>query len=109
MGTVVLVDPVEVRGEAEEEFLRNWDSSTEFLSAQPGFIGAYLTRSVGVAGAVSFVSYSEWESPRAFLAGATRAESQEVREAAHGSHPALYQTVRTVRPDSGGRSAIAAA
>lgn len=109
MDTVVLIDPVEVREEVEQEFLRSWDATIDFLRGRPGFMGAQLARGAGPHGTVSFVSTSEWESTRAFLGAATAAESAHVGEAAHGPRPTLYEVARAARPHGGFQTSVAAA
>jgi heme oxygenase (mycobilin-producing) len=67
-GKVVLINVFEVPAAADQETLRLWERSRDFLKSQPGFISTRLHRNLDPDGRFRYVNVAEWESASAFRA-----------------------------------------
>ena len=107
MDTVVLIDPLDVPEGSEDEFLHQWDATVDLMRTKEGFVHAQLARTMGAEATVRFLSMTEWESVRAFLAAATELEARGLRTPQ--GHPSLYGLARSVSPNRRIERPVAAA
>lgn len=94
---LVLINAFEVPDGADDEFIRGWEASRDYLQTQPGYVDTALHRAVSPAADFRFVNVAHWESPQHFQAAI---QSPGFREASQGlgayrPHPALYEVIRT--------------
>jgi heme oxygenase (mycobilin-producing) len=94
---LVLINAFEVPEDREDEFLRGWEATRDYLQTQPGYVGTALHQAVSPNPDFRFVNVGRWESLQAFQHAI---QSQGFREASEAlaefrAHPALYQIVRT--------------
>ena len=91
---VILINPFEVRAEADAGFVAGWDEARAAIAAERGYLGTRLHRSLGPA-RFRFVEIARWSSPLAFSKAVGQAA---FRAPAAGppfaSQPALYQVIR---------------
>jgi heme-degrading monooxygenase HmoA len=91
---VVLINPFEVPAEADAAFLQGWNAARDVLTAQQGYLGTRLHRSLGAAD-FRFVNVARWSSPLMFARALQQPEFQQTAGAMpFPSHPALYQVIR---------------
>ncbi|MGB0092799.1 MAG: antibiotic biosynthesis monooxygenase [Solirubrobacteraceae bacterium] len=93
---VVLINPFEVPEGREDEFIRGWEATRDYLQTQPGYVDTALHQAVSPNPEFRFVNIGRWESPEAFQQAI---ESPGFREASRAlgdfrPHPALYQVAR---------------
>jgi heme-degrading monooxygenase HmoA len=94
---LVLINAFEVPEGREEEFIRGWEATRDYLQTQPGYVDTALHQAVSPNPDFRFVNVGRWESPQAFQQAI---QSPGFREASRAlvdfrPHPALYQVVRT--------------
>ena len=94
---LVLINAFEVPEGREDEFIRGWDVTRDYLQTQPGYVDTALHQAVSPNPDFRFVNVGRWETPQAFQQAI---QSQGFREASQAvaafrPHPALYRIVRT--------------
>ncbi len=94
---LVLINSFEVPEGREDEFIRGWEATRDYLEAQPGYVDTALHQAVSPNPDFRFVNVGRWESPQAFQAAIQSAGFRGVSEALaeFRPHPALYKIVRT--------------
>jgi heme-degrading monooxygenase HmoA len=94
---LVLINAFEVPEGKEDDFVRGWEATRDYLQAQPGYVDTALHQAVSPNPDFRFVNVGRWESPQAFQAAIQSPGFREVSEslAEFRLHPALYQVVRT--------------
>jgi heme-degrading monooxygenase HmoA len=92
-GPFVLINAFEVAQEADEEFLRGWTATRDFLERQPGYVETTLHRAVSPRAEFRFVNIARWDSPEHFQQAVQSDGFREKAAALAGfpSHPGLYQ------------------
>jgi heme-degrading monooxygenase HmoA len=92
----VLINSFEVPEDADEEFLRGWTATRDFLEGQPGYVETTLHRAVSPQAAFRFVNVARWESPDHFQRAIQSDGFRERAAALAGfeSHPGLYRVER---------------
>lgn len=94
---LVLINAFEVPEGREEEFIRGWEASRDYLKSQPGYVDTALHQAVSPDPDFRFVNVGRWENAQAFQAAVQSPGFRQV-SAALGDfrpHPALYRVVRT--------------
>ena len=94
---LVLINAFEAPEGREDEFIRGWEATRDYLQTQPGYVDTALHKAVSPNPDFRFVNVGRWESPQAFQQAI---QSPSFREASltladFRPHPALYQVVRT--------------
>jgi heme-degrading monooxygenase HmoA len=94
---LVLINAFEVPEDREEEFIRGWEATRDYLQTQPGYVDTALHQAVSPNPDFRFVNVGRWESPQEFQAAI---QSPGFRDASRAladfrPHPALYRVVRT--------------
>ena len=94
---LVLINAFEVPEGREDEFIRGWEATRDYLQTQPGYVDTALHQAVSPNPDFRFVNVGRWETPQAFQQAI---QSEGFREASQAladfrPHPALYQIVRT--------------
>ncbi len=94
---IVLINAFEVLPESDEEFLRGWEASRDYLRRQPGYIETTLHRSLSPSAGFRFVNVARWQDANAFRAATGSDEFRRVAAALarFPFHPSLYEVVRT--------------
>jgi heme-degrading monooxygenase HmoA len=92
-----LINAFEVPEGQEDEFIRGWEATRDYLQTQPGYVDTALHQAVSSNPDFRFVNVGRWESPQPFQQAI---QSQGFREATRAladfcPRPALYQIVRT--------------
>lgn len=96
--SVILINPFEVPEGKEEECLKMWDESAEFLKNQPGYINTKLHQSISDDAKFKFVNVAEWETPESFFAAVQTEEFQKITAGTmedYPHHPSLYAIIRS--------------
>jgi len=93
----VLINAFEVPAGAEEDFIRGWEATRDYLRTQPGYVKTALHEAISPDADFRFVNVGEWQSPRHFHdainSAGFRAAAAALRE--FKPHPGLYRVVRT--------------
>ena len=94
---LVLINAFEVPEGKEDEFIKGWEATRDYLQAQPGYIDTALHQAVSPEPDFRFVNIGRWESPQAFQQAIQSPGFQEVSKPLAGfrPHPALYRVVRS--------------
>lgn len=90
---VVLINVFAVSLEMEDQFLKTWHKTCDFMRTTPGFIDTTLHRSLDSDTRFRFVNVAHWESAEAYQAALVRHEPGE-KHLSIEANPALY-TVET--------------
>ena len=93
----VLINAFEVPPGAEEEFIRGWEATRDYLETQPGYGKTALHQAVSPDAEFRFVNVGEWQSPQHFQDAIQSEGFRKVAAqlAAFRPHPGLYKVVRT--------------
>jgi heme-degrading monooxygenase HmoA len=94
---LILINSFEVPEGREDEFIRGWEATRDYLQTQPGYVDTALHQAVSPNPDFRFVNVGRWESPQAVEQAI---QSPGFREASRAladfrPHPALYRIVRT--------------
>lgn len=89
----ILINAFEVRDEDDQEFIRGWTATREFLETQPGYLETTLHRAISPQPEFRFLNIARWESPEHFQQAIRSDTFREKAEAlaAFQSHPGLYR------------------
>jgi heme-degrading monooxygenase HmoA len=94
---LVLINAFEVPEGREEDFIKGWEASRDYLQTQPGYVDTALHQAVSPDPDFRFVNVGRWDSPQTFQAAI---QSPGFRDASASlaefrPHPALYKVIRT--------------
>jgi heme-degrading monooxygenase HmoA len=94
---LVLINAFEVPEGREDEFIRGWEATRDYLQTQPGYLDTALHQAVSPNPEFRFVNVGRWENPQAFQQAIQSAGFREASQALADfrPHPALYQRIRT--------------
>jgi heme-degrading monooxygenase HmoA len=94
---LVLINAFEVPEGKEDEFIRGWEATRDYLQTQPGYVDTALHQAVSPNPDFRFVNVGRWESPDAFQAAIQSEGFRDVSAslAEFRPHPTLYRVVRT--------------
>jgi heme-degrading monooxygenase HmoA len=94
---LVLINAFEVPEGREEEFIRGWEATRDYLKSQPGYVDTALHQAVSPDPDFRFVNVGRWQSPQAFQQAIQSEGFRQVSAALADfrPHPALYRVVRT--------------
>lgn len=94
----VMVTTFIVPAAFEEGFLIWWRMTAPMFSAQPGFLGAKLHRSLDSAARFRFINIAEWRTSPAERDALARIWSSTPKPSLPGFewHPALYDVVEEI-------------
>jgi heme-degrading monooxygenase HmoA len=92
-----LINAFEVPDGRDEEFIRGWEASRDYLETQPGYGDTALHQAVSPEADFRLVNVAHWHSPDAFRAAI---QSEWFRQASAGlagfrPHPGLYRVIHT--------------
>ena len=89
----VLINAFEVPEEKDQQFIRDWTATRDFLETQPGYEETTLHRAISPQTEFRFVNIARWESPQHFQQAIRNDTFGETAQAlaAFPSHPGLYQ------------------
>jgi heme oxygenase (mycobilin-producing) len=87
---VVLINSFEVPAGQEEEFLRFWEATRDFLSKQEGYLSTRLHRSLAPDAEFRFVNVAYWQSAQAFKNATSQPEFRSAGSP-YRFHAALYE------------------
>jgi heme oxygenase (mycobilin-producing) len=90
---VVLINAFEVPEGEEEAFLKGWERTRAFLSAQEGYLSTKLHRSLAPDADFRFVNVALWESEQAFRDATSQPEFRNA-PVPFRFHASLYEVVR---------------
>ena len=92
----VLINAFEVPPGEDDEFIRGWEASRDYLERQPGYIDTALHRSISPDADFRFVNVARWRSAEDFRAATQSPGFREVSQqlSRYPFHPGLYQVVR---------------
>lgn len=88
--SVVLINIFSVPKGMEEEFIKTWNETGQFLKSAPGFIDAKLHRSLDSDARFQFINVAHWESAEAYQAAISEHEPKEKQLSWLEATPALY-------------------
>ena len=95
MSTVILINAFEVPPGHDDEFVRGWEATREFMRRQAGYVSTRLHQSLDPAARFRFINVAEWASPADFQAALDHPEFVAMRRAIPFAHyPSLYRVVR---------------
>ena len=91
---VILINPFIVPADKEEEFLRNWNETSQHFSKTPGFIETHMHKNVGVGnGTFTFINYAKWESAEAWSKSHGDYQPGEYKIPGVKGHAAIYEII----------------
>jgi heme-degrading monooxygenase HmoA len=90
---VVLINAFEVPEGEDEAFLKGWERTRAFLSAQEGYLSTKLHRSLAPDADFRFVNVALWESEQAFRDATSQPEFRNA-PVPFRFHASLYEVVR---------------
>ena len=93
---VVLINSFEVAAEEAEKFIAAWETTRDYLQAQPGYIDTALHQALAPNAEFQFVNVARWQTAEDFTIAI---QSPGFQAAAAGligfqPHASLYRTVR---------------
>ncbi|QBD76894.1 antibiotic biosynthesis monooxygenase [Ktedonosporobacter rubrisoli] len=90
MQPVVLMNVFEVPSGSEQTFLLWWKEHSELFRDEPGFINAWLYRSVSDDAHFSFINIAHWETADCLAAARAKHITGHPAPPDIKGHPALY-------------------
>ena len=78
---LVLINAFEVPAGHEDEFLKGWEASRDYLQTQPGYVDTALHQAVSPDADFRFVNGGRWQSAEDFMAAV---QSDGFRQVAAG-------------------------
>ncbi|WP_308311175.1 rhodanese-like domain-containing protein [Streptomyces sp. GbtcB6] len=92
----VVIIPIEIDDDTENEYLELWQDAADLMAAQPGFLRTYMFRTVTPESKFRLVNVAEWESVSYWAAAMEVCPmlSQQIAVV----HAAGYEAIRTVLP-----------
>ncbi|MBW4599312.1 MAG: antibiotic biosynthesis monooxygenase [Calothrix sp. FI2-JRJ7] len=88
--SVVLINVFTVPQGKEDEFIKIWNETGQFLKNASGFIDAKLHRSLDANARFQFINVAHWESVEAYEAAISEHQPKEKQVAWLEANPALY-------------------
>jgi heme-degrading monooxygenase HmoA len=95
--SLVLINAFEVPEGREDEFIRGWEATRDYLRTQPGYVDTALHQAISPNPDFRFVNVGRWQSPEAFQQAVRSPGFQHASRALaeFRAHPALYRIIRT--------------
>ena len=91
---VTLINTFIVPEDKEDEFLRNWKTTSAVFAGKPGFIETHLHRNTGVGnGTFRFINIARWESAEAWRTNHADYTPGEYSIPGVKGHPAIFECV----------------
>lgn len=90
---IVLINTFEVSPRQEDDFLRSWERSRDFLMTQDGYRSSRLHQGVNPGADRRFVSVAAWDSEATFRAAITSNGFRELN-LAYPIDASIYEVVR---------------
>ena len=95
-GPVVLINVFEVPAREEDEFIRAWEKTRDYLKQCPGHLDTALYQAIADPADFRFVNIAHWRSAEEFNEAIASAGFQEAAADLRWTfHPALYNIART--------------
>ncbi len=94
MSTIILINSFEVPEGQQEEFLKGWRETAEYMRHAPGYISTRLHESLDPQARFRFVNVAEWESPQHFQAAVRSQTFQQLTQnVPFNAFPSLYRVI----------------
>ena len=96
---VTLINPFEVQGIDEADFLAYWQAAADFMCTQEGFISSDLHQTLMTGGRFSFVNIAVWASGEDFQRAVNSPKFKALTEPKREQFPhfpGLYQSCRRI-------------